>query len=246
MLDSFQGGLSVKKKFVKYARAMESDWNRVFVRRMMWADMEERVRKLFKEIEGSPQAEWYGGIRVHRGLHSRAEEIPVNQKLNQLQITCMTKRLGLRSVEEFEETQNIDGVDMDVSGVRLKTHVENGAVMWFSQSPSGGVTVFMAPCKSDLVSFNEKEIILGMYKDPSVLSDEKIKDLSAKFFRYASITSALHRHTIFDYYWRLRLQFLDVRNRKIWKTFIAINALIIFGAAFFTVLGYFLNSGPST
>lgn len=236
----------MKKKFVKYARAMESDWNRVFVRRVMWTDMEMRVRALFKDLEGSPQAEWYGGIRVHGGLHPRANEIHVNNKLNQLQITCMTKRLGLASIEEFEETRSIDGVDRKVSGIKNKTHVENGAVMWFSQSPSGGVTVFMAPCKSDLVSFNEKEIILGMYKDPSVLSDEKIKDLCAKFFRYASITSALHRHTIFDYYWRLRLQFLDVRNRKIWKTFIAINALIIFGAAFFTVLGYFLNSGPST
>ncbi len=235
----------MKKIFVKYAKAMESDWNRVFVRRMMWADMEVRVRKLFKEIEGSPQAEWYGGIRVHRGLHPRAEEIPVNQKLNQLQITCMTKRLGLRSVEEFEETRSIDGVDREVSGVRLKTHVENGAVMWFSQSPSGGVTVFMAPCKSDIVSFNEKEIILGMYKDPSLLSDAKIEKLSAKFFRYASISSALHKHTALDYYWRLWLLFIDVRNRKVWKTFIAINALVIFGGAFFTILGYFLNSGPS-
>lgn len=236
----------MKKAFEKYAKEMETDSSRVFVRRVMWTDMEMRVRTLFKEIEGSPQAEWYGGIRVHGGLHPLAEEIPVNNKLNQLQITCMIKRLGLRGVEDFEEIRNIDGVESKISRVRLKTHLENGAVMWFSQSPSGGVTVFMAPCKSDLVSFNEKEIILGMYKDPSHLSDQKIKKLSAKFFKYASKSSALHRHTVFDYYWRLWLLYIDVRNRKVWKTFIAINALVIFGGAFFTILGYFLNSGPST
>ena len=236
----------MKKAFEKYANVMESDSSRVFVRRVMWTDMELRVRTLFKEIEGSPRAEWYGSIRVHGGLHPRAKEIPVNNKLNQLQITCMTKRLGLGSIEEFEDTRNIDGVDRKFSGVKHKTHLENGAVMWFSQSPSGGVTVFMAPCKSDLVSFNEKEIILGMYKDPSHLSEQKIKKLSTKFFKYAAISSALHRHTAFDYYWRLWLLYIDVRNRKVWKTFIAINALVIFGGAFFTILGYFLNSGPST
>lgn len=205
----------MKKAFGKYAKEMESDSSRVFVRRVMWTDMEMRVRALFKEIEGSPQAEWYGGIRVHGGLHPRAEEIPVNNKLNQLQITCMTKRLGLRSVEDYEESRNIDGVERKASEVRIKTHLENGAAMWFSQSPSGGVTVFMAPCKSDLVSFNEKEIILGMYKDPSHLSEQKIKKLSTKFFKYAAISSALHRHAALDYYWRLWLLYIDVRNRKV-------------------------------
>lgn len=231
----------MKKTFEKHARAIQMDSNRVFVRRVMWSDMEERVRALFKKIEDSPQADWYGGIRVHGGLHPDAKKIYTNYRLNQLQITCMTKRLGLSSIENFEETRVIDGVEKKVEGVRQKTHVEHGAVMWFSQSPSGGVTVFMSPCKSDLVSMNEKEIILGMYNDPGCLSDKKIKELSAKFFRYASISSALHNHTALDYFWRLWLLYLDVRNRRVWKTFIAINVLIIFGGAFFTILGYFLK-----
>lgn len=241
MIAGFQGGRTVKKAFEKYAKAMESDSNQVFVRRVMWSDMEERVRALFKEIENSPQAEWYGGIRVHGGLHSGAKDIHVTNKLNQLQITCMTKLLGLGSVEDFEEIREVDGVERKITRVKHKTHVENGAVMWFSQSPSGGVTVFMSPCKSDLVSMNEKEIILGMYKDPSHLSEQEIKKLSAKFFRYSSITSALHNHNALDYFWRLWLLYLDVRNRKVWKTFIAINVLIIFGGALFTILGYFLK-----
>jgi len=231
----------MKKAFEKYARAIQSDSNRVFVRRVMWSDMEERVRALFKKIENSPQADWYGGIRVHGGLHPDAKEIYTNYRLNQLQITCMTKLLGLSSIEDYEEIREIDGIEKKVKRVKRKNHVENGAVMWFSQSPSGGVTVFMSPCKSDLVSMNEKEIILGMYKDPSSLSDKKIIGLSVKFFRYASISSALHNQTTLDYFWRLGLLYLDVRSRKVWKTFIAINVLIIFGGAFFTILGYFLK-----
>jgi len=241
MLAGFQGVWSVKKAFEKHARAIQRDWNRVFVRRVMWSDMEERVRALFKNIVDSPQADWYGGIRVHGALHPDAKKIYTNYRLNQLQITCMTKRLGLSSIEDFEEIRIIDGVEKKVKGVRQKTHVESGAVMWFSQSPSGGVTVLMSPCKSDIVFMNEKEIILGMYKDPGRLTDKKIADLSAKFFKYASISSALHKHTALDYFWRLWLLYLDVRNRKVWKTFIAINVLIIFGGAFFTILGYFLK-----
>lgn len=231
----------MNKAFDKYARAIQSDSSRVFVRRVMWSDMEERVRALFKSIENSPQADWYGGIRVSSGLHRDAGEIYINYRLNQLQITCMTKPLGLSSIEDCEEIREVDGVEKKVKVVKRKVYVENGATMWFSQSPSGGVTAFMAPCKSDLVSMNEKEIVLGVYKDPSCLSDKKIIDLSAKFFRYASISSALHNHTALDYFWRLGLLYLDVRNRKVWKTFVVINVLIIFGGALFTILGYFLK-----
>ncbi|MGN9403238.1 hypothetical protein [Pseudomonas syringae] len=36
--------------------------------------------------------------------------------------------------------------------------------------------------------------------------------------------------------------YFDVRNRRVWKTFVATNVLVIFGAALFTILGYFINS----
>jgi len=233
--------VAMRKAFEKYANAMLADWNQVFVRRMMWADMEARVKNLFKEIESSPQADWFGGIRIHGGLHPDAKEIHVTDRLNQLQVTCMTRLLGIRSVKNAEETREIDGVERKVHVVKRTTHMETEACMWFSQSPSGGVTVFMSPYKSDLVSMNEKEIIIGMFKDPNRLTERNIRKLFSRFLKYRQISSALHHHTFLDYGWRLWLTYLDVRHRRVWKTVVAINVLIIFGAAFFTVLGYFLK-----
>lgn len=231
----------MRKAFDKYTKAMISDWNQVFVRRVMWADMEARIRALFQEIETSPQANWVGGIRIHSGLHPNAKKFHVTDRLNQLQVTCMNRPLGIRGIKAFEEMRQIDGVEQKVKGVKRITHFESDACMWFSQSPSGGVTVFMSPYKSDLVTMNEKEIIIGTYKDPSRLTEQKIRALFSTFFKYRKISSALHNHTVLDYIWRLRLMYFDVRNRRVWKTFIAINVLIIFGGAFFTILGYFLK-----
>ena len=232
----------MKKALEKYAKRLQKDAEVAFIRRMMWIDMEVRIRKMFKEIESSPQARRYGGMRIHNGLHPKANEIPVNKRLNHLQVTCMNRLLGLSSVKEVEEIRETEGVEQKVRVIKHITHLESDSAMWFTQTPSGGVTVFMAPYKSDLVSMNEKEIIIGMFKDPVQLTEGRLKLLFAKYFKYVSITSALHDHTVLDYAWRLLLMYLDVRSRRMWKTFVAINVLVIFGAALFTILGYFINS----
>lgn len=232
----------MKKALEKYAKKLETDTKVVRIKRVMWIDMEARIREMFEEVESSPLADWYGGLRIHNGLHPKAKELHVTDRLNHLQITCMTRRLGIASVKEFEEAREIEGVKKKVRVIKRTTHVENESAMWFAQSPSGGVTVFMSPYKSDLVSMNEKEIIIGIFKDPSKLTERKIRNLFAKYFKYMSISSALHNQTPLDYAWRLWLMHLDVRSRKVWKTFVAINVLIAFGGALFTILGYFLKS----
>lgn len=232
----------MKKALEKYAKKLETDAMLARIRRVMWIDMDARIRKMFEEVKGSPHANWYGGIGIHNGLHPEAEELHVTDRLNHLQITCMTRLLGIASVKRFEDVKEIDGVEQKVRGIKWTTHVENESAMWFSQTPSGGVTVFMSPYKSDLVSMNEKEIIIGTFKDPSKLSERRIKKLFARYFKYMSITSALHSHTPLDYAWRLWLMYLDVRSRRGWKMIVAINVLIIFGGALFTILGYFLKS----
>lgn len=235
------GRWSVNKAFEKHAKAMLSDWNQVFVRRVMWAEMESRIRTLFKDVESSPKADFFGGIHIHSGTHPNSKKIHVTDRLNQLQITCLTRPLGITTVEETNETRVVEGQEHTFPIERRKLHVESGACLWFSQSPSGGVTVFMSPYKSDLVTMNEKEIVIGMYKDPSCLTNGQIRKLFRRFFKYRHITSALHNHTALDYAWRLWLTYQDVRNRKVWKTFVAINVLVIFGGAFFTILGYLLK-----
>ncbi|WP_341961783.1 hypothetical protein [Pseudomonas sp. RC10] len=209
----------MKKALEKYAKRLQKDAEVAYIRRMMWIDMEARIREMFREIESSPQTRWYGGMRIHSGLHPKANEIPVNKKLNQLQVTCMTRLLGLSSVNEVEEVREIEGVEQKVKVTKRTTHVESDSAMWFTQTPSGRVTVLMAPYRSDLVSMNEKEIVIGMFKDPVQLTEGKLRRLFARYFKYVSITSALHDHTVIDYAWRLLLMYFDVRNRRVWKTF---------------------------
>ncbi len=58
----------MKKALEKYAKRLQKDAEVAFIRRMMWIDMEARIREMFREIESSPQARWYhalvGGCRV--------------------------------------------------------------------------------------------------------------------------------------------------------------------------------------
>lgn len=220
----------MKKAFEKYAKAMESDWSQAFIRRVMWIDMEERIEKVFAEIEHSELASRYGTLYLHEGLHFNAKKFYVTQRLNQLQVSCGMRLLGL------------NGVDVDGNQPKKKISMEKNAALWFTQSASGGVTVFMAPYKSEVVSMNEENIIIGHYKDPSRLSEKKIKKLFSTFFHYLSITSAIHPQSPVDYIWRLWLTFLDVRTRKLDKIFGGANGLMIFGAALVTVLAYLIKS----
>lgn len=220
----------MKKAFEKYAKAMESDWSNAFVRRVMWIDMDGRIKSIFSEIEKSDLASRYGDLFLHEGLHFHAKKFHVTERLNQIQISCGIRFLGLK------------GVDVDGNQPKKKIRMEKNAALWFTQSPSGGVTVFMAPYKSDLVSMNEENIIIGHYKDPSNLTDRKVRYLFSIFFRYLSITSAIHHQTPKDYIWRLWLIFLDIRTRKLDAIFGGANGLTIFGAALVTVIAYFIKA----
>ncbi|SFO21257.1 hypothetical protein SAMN05444065_109241 [Pseudomonas syringae] len=165
----------MKKALEKYAKKLQKDAEVAFIRRVMWTDMEVRIREMFKDIENSPQADWYGGMKVHSGLHPEANEIPVNNRLNHLQVTCMTRLLGLSSVKEVDEVKDCEGVEQKVRVTKRTTHLESDSAMWFTQTPTGGVTVFMAPYRSDLVSMNEREIIIGMFKDPVQLTEGRLR-----------------------------------------------------------------------
>ncbi len=230
------------KSLEKYAKRLAVDWQLVRVRRVMWIDMESRIRKIFGEIDGSPHANFYGNFYIHNGLHPDAQKYYVTERINQLQITCGLRLLGLRGVEEVEETKVVNEVEQSVKRIKPTTLMEKEAAMWFAQTPAGGVTVFMSPYKSDWVNMNEKEIIIGYFKDPARLTDRKIRKMLARFFKYLSISSALHQHTAIDYMWRLWFIYLDIRTRKFWKAFLAFNAIVIFMGALVTVLGYLPQS----
>ncbi|MPQ67801.1 MULTISPECIES: hypothetical protein [unclassified Pseudomonas] len=218
------------KSLEKYAKKMASDWDRVLVRRVMWIDMEERIRRIFRDVEGSPYANEFGALFILNGIHEDAKEFYITQRLNQIQIGCGTRFLGLNAIDIEDEKP------------KKKVRFEKGAALWFSQSPTGGVTVFMSPYSSDVVTMTEDNIIIGMYKEPSRLTEREIYKIFSKFFKYLSITSALHPHTSLDYVWRLWLIYFDARSKRFGTLFNSLDRVIIFGGAFVTVCAFIIQA----
>lgn len=214
------------KSLEKYARRLAADSSRVFVRRVMWPDMEARVRKVFQSIQSSSYKDQFGGLYIHNGTHEVSKHYHRTQILNQLQISCGSRLLGLSALE------------VEDGKIKHKTRFETHAALWFSQAPAGSVTVFMSPYKSDVSSMNEENIALGMYKDPVQLTEREIHKILSRFFKYLSITSALHQHTFLDYAWRLWLIYLDARSKKLGTALKGLERMIIFGGALVTVWAF--------
>ena len=225
--------------FRKYRASLEKDRDSARARRAMWPAFELIVRKVFDELNAEDESEAYGNLYIANGIHFDAQrDLDVNQRLNQVQISCGCKLLGLSKVEDVEKVLSRDGIDTKVIRASKSIITESGAVLWFSQSPTGGITAFMSPYKSPISSMNEKEIIVGFYSDPSQISERKVRVIFAQYFKYMSITSAIHQHTIWDYIWRLWLIFFDVRTKKLSLVSNRVFNAMVFGAALAGVFTY--------
>lgn len=190
--------------FEKYAERVNLDGLESVARRQMWPAMVKRIQAVFDEIEHTPLAGCFGSFYLHPVVPDAYRKLPEGQYLAQLQLTCGTRQLGLQTLKKSET--HPQGV---ATGL-----VEEGAAMWFNQSPSGAVTVFMAPYSSAVLKMSEENIILGMYSSPEKLTDKRIRKLLSTFFRYLSITSAHHQQSVMDYGWRLWLIYKDARTKR--------------------------------
>lgn len=177
------------KAFEKYAERIKLDDLESLARRQIWPAMVKRIQAVFDEIEHSPLAGHFGSLYLHPVVPDAYRHLPEGQYLAQLQLTCGTRRLGLDTLEKSEDHP---------LGV-AKTLLEKDAALWFNQSPSRAVTVFMAPYSSAVLKMNEENIILGMYSSHEKLTDKRIRELLSTFFRYLSITSAHHQQSVMDY-----------------------------------------------
>nr|WP_312158347.1 hypothetical protein [Pseudomonas juntendi] len=229
------------QSFGKYAEQMRKDARLVMNRRENWAQLDIRVRQVYDELNAPENSEIYGALYfINVPQHEALKNVDVTRRLNHIQVSSGFRRLGLNGVEYVKEDMEAEGVDKSLRRTRKILHEENQAAIWFTQTPSGGVTVFMSPYKSSLSSLNEKEIIIGFYHDPAKLTKRKVRILFSFFFKYMSISSALHNQTILNYAWRLWLIFLDVRTRKLSVITNRVFNLIVFGAALAGVLTYVL------
>lgn len=188
----------------KYAERIKLNDLESVARREMWPAMVKRIQTVFDEIEHSPLADHFGSFYLHPVIPDAYQHLPEGRYLAQLQLTCGSRLLGLNTLEKSENYPQ---------GV-AKTLFEKDAAMWLNQSPSGAVTVFMAPYSSAVLKMAEENIILGMYSSPEKLTDKVIRQLFSTFFKYLSVTSAHHQQSVTEYAWRLWLTYKDARTKK--------------------------------
>ncbi|MCK2118288.1 hypothetical protein MYW52_22675, partial [Pseudomonas juntendi] len=160
------------QSFGKYAEQMGKDARLAMSRRENWSELDLKVRQVYDELNAPQNSAVYGTLYfINVPQHEALRNVDVTQRLNHIQVSSGSRGLGLKGVEDVKEGRGTEGVDKLARKTRDILHMESQAAMWFAQTPSGGVTVFMSPYKSSLASLNEKEIIIGVYQDPAKLPD---------------------------------------------------------------------------
>lgn len=209
----------------KYAKKMERADAMAFVRRVMWKSLDERIRHVFDaHLEHKTALNQFGGLFIQKACDDeaiRSSRLISSQHINSTHIFTGRRFLGVSLVDQ--ENKN------------LKIASETNAQLWYSQGPSGQVLVFVAPYKSDAGEIEEKEIIIGKYKEPAAILVDDVKRHFNVFFKYCSCTSQHSANSLLHYLYRKRLIMSDFRYRSDFRA-TAINvaervAILIVGGA---------------
>lgn len=178
---------------------------RMYIRRVMWLDMEDRIRKVYASanqkliINKSP-------ITIYLITNASNQELFAGKRIpSRVEIT--------NTISIF--VSSIHYPIIKTFGEKAPEHVfDSGAALWFSQSPSGGVSVFMSPFSSALHKTKEKELLIKSYDEPNQLTEEKLKNHLCVFFRYLTETNMAAPPSIIGYLFRQRIVMADQRNRS--------------------------------
>ena len=202
----------------------------MYIRRVMWIDMEDRIRQVVESAQ-----------RVLAIVDSPVEfHLWVNPSIFDL-------INGVHALSRAHTTNTIYLIAGPIHHNVTKTFGErapeqvcdSGAQMWFSQSPSGGVNVFMSPFRSALHSMKERELWVASYEEPVQLTVRKLNKHFETFARYLAETNMAARPSLTGYVFRLKLMMVDGRNRsellrliaKLCTDFLIPVAAIAIGAA---------------
>lgn len=209
----------------KYAAKMARADSMAFVRRVMWKSLDERIREVFDaHVEHKSALNQFGGLFIRRACDEepiRSSGLVSFQHINSVHIFTGHRFLGVSLVDKEKKA--------------LKIASETNAQLWYSQGPSGQVLVFVAPYSSDAGEIEEKEIIIGKYKEPASVSVADVERHFRVFFKYCSCTSQHSANSWLHFLYRKRLMFSDFRYRSDFRAK-AINvverlAILIVGGA---------------
>ncbi|OMH30219.1 hypothetical protein [Motiliproteus sp. MSK22-1] len=209
----------------KYAKKIREADSRAFVRRVMWRSLDERIYKVFDDYaEKIGALNSFGGLKIRRTRNYepiRSSELISSQHINSTHIWTGDRFLGVALVDREKKS--------------IKDALETNAQLWYSQGPSGQVLVFVAPYSSNAGEIQEKEIIIGKYKEPASISISDINSHFSIFFKYCFCTSQHSASSLSNYLYRKKLMFRDFRYKSDFKSK-AINvvervAILVVGGA---------------
>ncbi|MGV3001754.1 hypothetical protein [Vibrio sp. E150_018] len=189
------------------AEKIKKDSINAWIRRVNWRFMDERIQAEFDR--NKPDGDYIGilgGLYIRRAKDDeplKSSNLISSQYVNSTHIFTGHRLLGIRVVNPDSEN--------------LKIASERNAQLWYSQSPSGEVLVFVAPYQSDAGEFDESEIIIGKYRSPSQVTDQIIRKHFAIFFKYCSCTAQHSASSLRGYLYRQYLIFNDFRYKSTYK-----------------------------
>lgn len=223
--------MSLEKSAEKIQKAHERSW----VSRVMWFSLDERIGNVFNEITKNT-----GCISMLGGLYlSKAKDLePI--KSSQL---CSYQYVNSTHIHTGYRLLGVNIVNKETK--KLEAATESNAQLWYSQSPSGTVLVFVAPYSSNAGEIDEKEIIIGKYKEPVLITCSEIENHFNIFFKYCSCTSQHGASSFVNYLYRRYLIFNDFRYKATFRNklfrYLERVFLFIFGAASILVTLYVGN-----
>lgn len=176
-------------------------YSRVY--RTNWKFLEKRVLFVFNKLkEGG--GDHFGSLgnlyfNANIALHNKTfDSMPTYKRLNSIHIHTGHRFLNVGHVNEEQ----------------FKWLTENGAQLWYSQSPSGDVMVFIAPYKSEIHKLDESDIIIDYVRNPSHLSLCRIDKHFSIFFKYCASTSINSSGSFSAYFYRRYLLYKDFRYKS--------------------------------
>lgn len=187
----------------KINRASFEAW----IKRLNWIYMDERIQNQFNfQIYDKSSADELGSFYISRAKDEekiKSQKLFCTQFINSTHIFTGSRFLGLHF---FDRDKG-----------KFSVAVERNAQLWYSQSPSGDVLVFVAPYQSDLGEISEKEIIIDRFSNPYDVKDKHIKKHLSIFFKYCSCTSQHATLNMTNYLFRRYLLLKDFRYRSTYR-----------------------------
>lgn len=196
--------ISMKRNFEQTAKRISSEDKLASQRRAHWPGFEKRINAAFLLLDSDKKtSSAFGGIYLTSAQnyppYSDNPKINSKNSLNQVQIS-----VGNR----FSWIYKNNGQG------KAEILYEVGSALWFSQDLSGGVTAFLSPYKSQHNEVTEKNVIIKRYKSPEKITNKEIEKLFNKFIKYCEATLHFSAQSRRLYFFRLCLQFKDIRNRQ--------------------------------